>query len=223
MNDLVATLRHEPGRAMLVDWAGDTINVVDAVTGEAQRAYLFVAVLPFSGAVFCYASVNMKSEAWLDAHLRAFSFFGGVTQIIVPDYVPRNIIGHEPRDRAAKEREHLRMRAQPRILPHIQARLHERIPAERQTRNEQIHLRDLSRCRIDKLHRRPGPVDLDAAASLVADPGRGASDHRVIAVKPAEPVRTHRRLPRPTARVDILLVQQLQRHPDPGQLPVHLC
>ena len=27
----------------------------------------------------------MKSEAWLDAHMRAFSFFAGVTQIIVPD------------------------------------------------------------------------------------------------------------------------------------------
>ena len=91
VNDLVATLRHEPGRAMLVDWAGDTVNVVDAITADVTRAYLFVAVLPFLGAVFCYASVNMKSEAWLDAPLRAFSFFGGVTQIIVPEYVPRNI------------------------------------------------------------------------------------------------------------------------------------
>ncbi len=27
VNDLVATLQHEPGRAMLVDWAGDTINL----------------------------------------------------------------------------------------------------------------------------------------------------------------------------------------------------
>ncbi|MDY7540796.1 IS21 family transposase [Cryobacterium sp. 5B3] len=85
VNDLVATLRHEPGRAMLVDWAGDTVNVIDAITGEVTRAFLFVAVLPFSGALFCFASTNMKSEAWLDAHLRAFSFFGGVTQIIVPD------------------------------------------------------------------------------------------------------------------------------------------
>ena len=85
VNDLVATLRHEPGRAMLVDWAGDTINVVDAISGEVTRAYLFVAVLPFSGAVLCHGTTNMTSEAWLDAHVRAFSFFGGVTQIIVPD------------------------------------------------------------------------------------------------------------------------------------------
>ncbi|GAA1228458.1 hypothetical protein [Rhodoglobus aureus] len=32
--DLVAVLRHEPGWAMLVDWARDTMDVVDTVTGE---------------------------------------------------------------------------------------------------------------------------------------------------------------------------------------------
>jgi len=84
-HDLVATLHHEPGRAMLVDWAGDTIDVVDAVTGEICRAVLFVAVLPFSGVLFCRAYENMKTEAWLDAHVRAFSFYDGVSQIIVPD------------------------------------------------------------------------------------------------------------------------------------------
>ncbi len=84
-HDLVATLHHEPGRAMLVDWAGDTIEVVDAVTGQITSAVLFVAVLPFSGALFCRAYENMKSEAWLDAHVRAFSFYGGVSQIVVPD------------------------------------------------------------------------------------------------------------------------------------------
>jgi hypothetical protein len=85
VNDLVATLQHEPGRAMLIDWAGDTIDLVDGVSGEITRAYLFVAVLPYSGALFCHATTNMKSDAWLDAHVRAFSFFGGVTQILVPD------------------------------------------------------------------------------------------------------------------------------------------
>lgn len=84
-NDLVATLRHEPGRAMLVDWAGDTIDLVDAASGEVTRAVLFVAVLPFSGAMFCRAYLDMKSPAWLEAHVRAFIFFGGVTQIVVPD------------------------------------------------------------------------------------------------------------------------------------------
>ena len=84
-NDLVATLHHEPGRAMLVDWAGDTIDLVDAVTGEVTRAVLFVAALPYSGALFCRAYADMRSEAWLDAHVRAFAFHDGVVQIVVPD------------------------------------------------------------------------------------------------------------------------------------------
>jgi transposase len=84
-NDLVATLHHEPGRAMLVDWAGDTLDLVEAASGEVTKAVLFVAVLPYSGALFCRAYLDMKSPAWLDAHTRAFAFYGGVTQIVVPD------------------------------------------------------------------------------------------------------------------------------------------
>lgn len=84
-NDLVATLKHEPGRAMLVDWAGDTITLVDQASGQTTKAVLFVAALPFSGAVFCRAYTDMKSPSWLDAHVRAFAFFGGTTRLVVPD------------------------------------------------------------------------------------------------------------------------------------------
>ena len=84
-NDLVAVLHHEPGRAMLADWAGDTIALVDAVTGEVPRAYLFLAVLPFSAYVFCRAFTDMRMEAWIAAHVAAFEFIGGTVQILVPD------------------------------------------------------------------------------------------------------------------------------------------
>src|SRR5699024_6929456 len=52
--------------------------------GES-KAYLFVAVLPYSGMVFCHAYLNMKTSAWLDAHVRAFALFEGVPQLVVPD------------------------------------------------------------------------------------------------------------------------------------------
>ncbi|HEX6681661.1 MAG TPA: IS21 family transposase [Candidatus Limnocylindrales bacterium] len=84
-NDLVATLHHEPGRAMFVDWAGDTIPLLDGGGGEATPAYLFVAVLPFSGCVYCRAFIDMRMGAWITAHVGAFEAFGGVTQILVPD------------------------------------------------------------------------------------------------------------------------------------------
>lgn len=38
-NDLAAVLHHEPGRAVFVDWAGDTMSLVDQVTGEVSKAY----------------------------------------------------------------------------------------------------------------------------------------------------------------------------------------
>lgn len=84
-NDLTAVLHHEPGRAVFVDWAGDSMPLVDAVTGETAKAYLFVGTLPYSGMVFCRAYLNMQTAAWLDAHQRMFTAFGGVTALIVPD------------------------------------------------------------------------------------------------------------------------------------------
>ena len=84
-NDVVATLRHEPGKSMFVDWVGDTMTVHDAFTGQKHTAYLFVASLPYSGLVFCQAFANMKQEAWNQAHVNALTFINGVTQIIVPD------------------------------------------------------------------------------------------------------------------------------------------
>jgi len=84
-NDLVATLHHEPGRAMFVDWAGDTIPLLDAATGETRPAYLFVAALPFSGCIYCRAFIDMRMPAWITAHVGAFEAFGGVSQILVPD------------------------------------------------------------------------------------------------------------------------------------------
>ncbi|AWH92932.1 hypothetical protein [Dietzia lutea] len=60
IKDVVATLHHAPGRTMLVDWAGDTLDVLDAVTGQVTRLYLFVAVLPYSGAVFCRGFTDMN-------------------------------------------------------------------------------------------------------------------------------------------------------------------
>lgn len=84
-HDLVATLHHEPGRTMFVDWAGDTLPVMDAITGASVKAYLFVAVLPFSGLTFARAYASMRMDAWLDGHVKAFEYFGGAPQLVVPD------------------------------------------------------------------------------------------------------------------------------------------
>ena len=82
-----ATMRvaHKPGETMQVDWAGGTIPYYDSVTGEEYKAYLFVAALPCSGYLYVEACTDMKIENWLMCHVHAYSYFGGVTQILVPD------------------------------------------------------------------------------------------------------------------------------------------
>ena len=46
---------------------------------------MFVASLPYSGMIFAYGFLDEKLAAWCDAHRRAFEYFDGVCQVIVPD------------------------------------------------------------------------------------------------------------------------------------------
>lgn len=68
-----------------VDWAGDTMSYLDSVTGEAKKAYLFVASLTYSTYSYVEAFSDMKLANWIDAHIHAFTFFGGTTRLLVPD------------------------------------------------------------------------------------------------------------------------------------------
>ena len=70
---------------MQVDWAGDTLPIYDSVTGEITPAYLFIAVLPCSCYVYAEAAADMKLENWLNCHVHAYEYFGGVTRLLIPD------------------------------------------------------------------------------------------------------------------------------------------
>lgn len=82
-----ATMRiqHKPGDAMQVDWAGDTLPVYDPVTGSTSPAYLFIATLPCSYYTYAEACDDMKTENWLNCHIHAFKFYGGVPRLLIPD------------------------------------------------------------------------------------------------------------------------------------------
>ena len=87
-------LNHKPGEIMQVDWAGDTATVVDTDTGEAIRAYVFVATLPFSGYSYVEAFFSMNQECWTAAHVNAFRYFGGVARIIQCDNLKTGVDKH---------------------------------------------------------------------------------------------------------------------------------
>lgn len=78
-------INRKPGEIMEVDWAGQTATIIDTDTGEAIDAYVFVAALPYSGYSYVEAFLSQNQECWITAHINAYSFFGGVTRILVPD------------------------------------------------------------------------------------------------------------------------------------------
>lgn len=84
-NKLTLHKEHKGGEEMEVDWAGQTMSYVDTSTGEFKKTYVFVAVLPASAYPFAYAYVDMKTPSWIEAHVRAFEYFGGVPRITIPD------------------------------------------------------------------------------------------------------------------------------------------
>jgi len=83
--DLVMRQSHRAGDNTFVDYAGQTVPVVDRKTGEIRTAEVFVAVLGASNYTFAEATWTQSLPDWIGSHQRAFSFFGGVTETLVPD------------------------------------------------------------------------------------------------------------------------------------------
>lgn len=76
---------HAPGDKLFVDYAGQTVEIIDRHTGEVRPAQIFVAVLGCSNYTFVEATWTQALPDWLASHARALTFFGGVPAAIVPD------------------------------------------------------------------------------------------------------------------------------------------
>lgn len=84
---LDVTLRQEykAGEKMFVDFAGKTIPIINPSTGEVTQAQIFVAILGASNYTYALAVSDQGLSCWITAHVRAFQFFSGTSEIIVPD------------------------------------------------------------------------------------------------------------------------------------------
>ena len=78
-------IKHKPGNAIMVDWAGQTLEIYDSTTGEIITVYLFVSVLPCSCLAYVEPCFDMKSETWISCHVNMYNFFGGSTRLLIPD------------------------------------------------------------------------------------------------------------------------------------------
>jgi len=76
---------HKAGEKTFVDYAGMTMPWMDPLTGEIHEAQIFVGSLGASQFTFAEATATQQLPDWFQSHIHMFEFFGGVSEIVVPD------------------------------------------------------------------------------------------------------------------------------------------
>jgi transposase len=83
--DVVMRQEHAAGEKLFVDFAGMTMEVVDASTGVVSQYPIFVAALGASSFTYVEACEGQDKHSWIEAHIHTYEYIGGVTAITVPD------------------------------------------------------------------------------------------------------------------------------------------
>lgn len=78
---------HKFGEKCFIDFGGMTMPITNIDTGEVVPAQIFVAALGGSSYTFAQAIESQAKEPWLRVHVDMFEYFGGVSEVLVPDNV----------------------------------------------------------------------------------------------------------------------------------------
>ena len=78
--EMFVPLTHPPGHGQ-----ADFGEARAVIGGVARKAHFFVFDLPHSDACYVRAYPAATAEAWIDGHVHAFAFFGGVPQSLLYD------------------------------------------------------------------------------------------------------------------------------------------
>jgi transposase len=83
--DVVMRQEHRAGEKMFIDFAGQTIPIVDQATGVITEAELFVTVLGASNYLYAEAFPSQELPYWIAGHAHALTFYGGASRLWVCD------------------------------------------------------------------------------------------------------------------------------------------
>ena len=89
--DVSLRQEHRAGEKLFIDYAGQTVPIIDRSTGEIIEAQIFLATLGASNYTYAEATLSQDLPSWIKSHVRAFEFFGGVPEILVPDNLKAGI------------------------------------------------------------------------------------------------------------------------------------
>lgn len=76
---------HKAGEKLFIDYAGMTMPVRDGKTGAVRQAQIFVAAMGASYYTYAEAAWTQTLPDFISSHVRAFAYFGGVAELLVPD------------------------------------------------------------------------------------------------------------------------------------------
>ena len=77
--------QHIAGERLFVDFAGQTVEVIDPLSGEITDAQIFIAALGASSYTYAQAVASQSLPDWICGHVEAFAYFGGVPAQLVCD------------------------------------------------------------------------------------------------------------------------------------------
>ena len=83
--DPVMRFTHKAGEKLFIDFSGDKAHYQDPATGAMVEAELFVSVLGASSYLFARAVPDQTMENFVGSTIRAFEFYGGCPEYLVPD------------------------------------------------------------------------------------------------------------------------------------------
>ncbi len=86
---------YRPGQVLQLDWA--EMPTRPTLAGRERRVYALVASLPYSGAQTAFFSLDMTIESFLEGHVRAFEWLGGVPRECVYDNL-RSVVARREGD-----------------------------------------------------------------------------------------------------------------------------
>ncbi|WXA88066.1 IS21 family transposase [Pendulispora rubella] len=84
---------HRAGEKVFIDYSGRKPHIVDPQTGEIHEVELFVAVLGASNYTYAEATRTQKLADFVGSTIRAFEYFGGVPEVVVPDQLRSAVSG----------------------------------------------------------------------------------------------------------------------------------
>lgn len=90
--DLSMHLEYQAADMIMIDFAGKKQHYTDLITGERIECQVFVAILPFSGLIFCLAVASQRTADFITCINAMLRYYAGVVATILCDNLKTAVI-----------------------------------------------------------------------------------------------------------------------------------